>query len=53
MNSLYSPSSIEKQKFDISVPRASYISHAFIEFVKDGIEAYEKTISDAIRILKK
>lgn len=35
MNSLYSPSSIEKQKFDISVPRASYISHAFIEFVKE------------------
>ncbi len=34
MNSLYQPSSNDKQSFDISVPRASYISRAFIEFVK-------------------
>lgn len=35
MESLYKPSSGVKQKFDISVPRASYISHAFTEFVKE------------------
>ncbi|MEG2118148.1 MAG: LysR family transcriptional regulator, partial [Clostridia bacterium] len=34
METMYKPSLNGKQKFDISVPRASYISHAFTEFVK-------------------
>lgn len=35
MESLYRPTGGEKQIFDISVPRASYISYAFTEFVKE------------------
>ncbi len=32
---LYKTGSLKKQRFSISVPRASYISHAFAEFSKD------------------
>lgn len=34
MESIYKPREKESQKFDIAVPRASYISFAFTEFVK-------------------
>ncbi|MEG1560070.1 MAG: LysR family transcriptional regulator [Clostridia bacterium] len=35
VEALYKPSNVKKQKFDISVPRASYISYAFTEFIKE------------------
>ncbi|MDP4152723.1 MAG: LysR family transcriptional regulator [Bacillota bacterium] len=35
MESLYKPSEKNKQQFDICVPRASYISFAFTEFIKE------------------
>lgn len=35
MEALYKPADGKKQKFDISVPRASYISYAFTEFIKE------------------
>ncbi|MBS3994660.1 MAG: LysR family transcriptional regulator [Alkaliphilus sp.] len=35
MDALYKPSSDARQKFDISIPRASYISFAFTEFIKE------------------
>lgn len=35
MEALFKPESSDNQKFDISVPRASYISFAFTEFLKD------------------
>lgn len=35
MEALFKPENSDNQKFDISVPRASYISFAFTEFVKD------------------
>lgn len=34
MESLYRKSEIKKERFDLAVPRASYISHAFTETVK-------------------
>lgn len=34
MEALYKPANVEAQRFDICVPRASYISFAFTEFVK-------------------
>lgn len=35
MESMYKPSSKDAKRFDICVPRASYISYAFIEFMKE------------------
>lgn len=35
MEALYKPANVEAQRFDICVPRASYISFAFTEFVKE------------------
>jgi DNA-binding transcriptional LysR family regulator len=34
MESLYKPEKSNKQRFSISIPRASYITHAFTKFVK-------------------
>jgi molybdenum-dependent DNA-binding transcriptional regulator ModE len=33
MESLYKPAQANKQRFNISIPRASYITHAFVKFV--------------------
>ncbi|MEL7602509.1 MAG: LysR family transcriptional regulator [Bacillota bacterium] len=35
MEALYKPANVEAQRFDICVPRASYISFAFTEFIKE------------------